>query len=77
MFAVVGCFLLTKVVFGSEVFEEAVGAVLQHEVDVFGVVEEGVQFEDVGVGHEGLEFYLPEDLVDHVGLADLALVHDF
>lgn len=42
-----------------EVFEEcALLHVLQNQIDVLVVLEEGVEFEDVGVGHVVLELYL-------------------
>lgn len=49
--------------------------VFQNEIDVFGVVEEPVESEHVGVRHEHLQLYLLENLLLHLGLFDLGLVH--
>lgn len=59
----------------SEILEEALGAVLEDEVDVLGVVEEAVELEDVGVAHVHLQFDLPEYLILHFRLSDLCLAH--
>lgn len=59
----------------SEVLEEALRAVLEDEVDVLGVVEEAVELEHVGVVHVHLQLDLPEDLILHLCLLYLGLVH--
>ena len=59
----------------SEVLEEALGAVLKDKVDVLGVIEEAVELEDVGVAHVHLQLDLPEDLILHLCLFYLGLVH--
>ncbi len=75
LLAVVGCLLLCKFDLSPEVPEQALGTVLEDEVDIFVVVEDPVEFEDVRVVHVRLEFYLPEDLVHHVGLLYLRFAH--
>ncbi len=50
-------------------------AVLEDEVDVLGVVEEAVELEHVGVVHVHLQLDLPEDLILHLCLLYLGLVH--
>ena len=59
----------------SEVLEEALRAVLEDEVDVLGVIEEAVELEHVGVVHVHLQLDLPEDLILHLRLLYLGLVH--
>ena len=59
----------------SEVLEEALRAVLEDEVDVLGIVEEAVELEHVGVVHVHLQLDLPEDLILHLCLLYLGLVH--
>ena len=59
----------------SEVLEEALRAVLEDEVDVLCVVEEAVELEHIGVVHVHLQLDLPEDLILHLGLLYLGLVH--
>ena len=59
----------------AEVLEEALGAVLQDEVDVFSIVKEAVELEDVGVVHVHLQLDLPEHLILHLCLFYLRLVH--
>ena len=59
----------------SEVLEEALRAVLEDEVDVLCVVEEAVELEHIGVVHVHLQLDLPEDLILHLCLLYLGLVH--
>lgn len=66
---------LLKEYLEPEVLEEALRAVLKNEVDVLGVVEEAVELEHVRMIHVHLQFYLPEDLILHLSLLNLQLVH--
>lgn len=58
-----------------EVLEQALGAVLQNEIDVFGIVEEAIELKDIRVAHVHLQLYLPEDLFLHFCLLYFCLVH--
>lgn len=59
----------------AKIFEKTLGTVLKDEIDVLGIVEEAIEFEDVGMVHVNLQFNLPKNLVHHVGLSNLLLVH--
>lgn len=76
LLSVVGRLFLGKPSFCSEVSEKTLGAVFENKVYIFGVMEEAVHFEDVGVVHIRLKFDLPKHLVHHVRFLDLTLAHN-